>query len=1075
MIRSILTFSLFLVCAGMHGQADEQSAYRLRRSMIDTLLNSEKYSDAAMLIDKHIDILYKNGWSDSVFRMVYPIGRANWKSRNADSGVGEAQSLTNWVTQNDRDTSHQLSALSDLSWISYEAGKDDICLQADKQYAGLAEKYSEITVKEKTQGFQNLGFDYLLVGNARDAAIWFAKAIAVLSKDTVVYRKELISAHNSLGACQFRLGHFKEAKSSFSTCMLLAHDHDDDFVRYSNIANCYGNLCLIVQEEGNLILARRYMQECVKNRKLSIACTSEPHLRAQETDHLVKAYGSMASIYLKIGEFQRTEELLNVMKKERDQILDEADPRRNLINESFASLYLATGEYDRALINIEIYIDGCIANYGMNSFWTGSAFKRKGQILLEQRNYAEAIEALNSSIAILSTAEDEDVGQELATSYLNRAEAYQQSGPSALAIRDLNTALLIYSKGREQFDPVLAKCNLLIGEVALSDGNASKASEYAERALAILGEFQSQYQLDKSRISLLIPNLAESYHLRSRAQRMSGDPDGAMVSLNQAIEHIRSSTLALEGEESQLMYVDSHSSIFDEAQDVCYLLYEKEHDEEKLHEFFSISEENKTLLLRQQLNGFRSIAYADIPDSILQREQLLRSEIKNQITAKEDAHLILEQENAYDQFVISLKKEYPEYYSLKYKSSEAAIKPLQQELLENGTSLLEFMLTDSFVYAFVISRKHIAIHRTDKNHLNETIDSYNQSLIARQIGRSNQLGFQLYSQLFLPIEKYLDGSTVLIVPDEELFKLNFETLPITAGGGSGQLLIHQYTISYLLSAATALQFRRMQKPAEKGLMAFAPGFTDELKSLYASESNDPFSDNSYLHLIKQPFALRTAKQVAGIFNGDSYTETEATESNFRTLASNYGIIHLGTHTEINNLNPLLSRLMFTRRGSDTSETNDGFLHAYEIFDLSLRAELAVLTACETGSGKQSAGEGIRSLAYSFAYAGCPSVVMSLWQIDEKTSSEIIETFYRKLSEGLPKNEALRMAKLEYLEAHPGELSHPYYWAGLVLLGDSQPIHQSRSFPWALAVGAPIIVAILLAIRRRRRRRLASIS
>ncbi|MCB0785373.1 MAG: CHAT domain-containing protein, partial [Flavobacteriales bacterium] len=86
-----------------------------------------------------------------------------------------------------------------------------------------------------------------------------------------------------------------------------------------------------------------------------------------------------------------------------------------------------------------------------------------------------------------------------------------------------------------------------------------------------------------------------------------------------------------------------------------------------------------------------------------------------------------------------------------------------------------------------------------------------------------------------------------------------------------------------------------------------------------------------------------------------------------------------------------------------------------------------------------AGEGVRSLAHSFAYAGCPSLVMALWQVDEKSTAEILDRFYDGLADGLPKHEALRRAKLDFLDRAAGELALPYYWGGLVLVGDVTPV------------------------------------
>ena len=299
--------------------------------------------------------------------------------------------------------------------------------------------------------------------------------------------------------------------------------------------------------------------------------------------------------------------------------------------------------------------------------------------------------------------------------------------------------------------------------------------------------------------------------------------------------------------------------------------------------------------------------------------------------------------------------------------------------------------------------------------------------------------------IFKPIEALLDGNEVFIIPDGNLFNINFETLIKPSKSEQPDFLINHYIFSYLLSSTTSLQYQKLKSKKTSGLLAFAPGFFDDLKEKYVAGVKDKnLIDEQYMHNIQQPFAVASAKGAAGIFNGRAFLSDKATERNFKSEADKYKIIHLGTHTEINNLSPLLSRLVLSKDGNTESADDDGYLYAYEIYNLSLRAELAVLTACETGVGKTSSSEGVLSLAHSFAYAGCPSIVMSLWQIDEKTSSGIIEDFYKNLADGNPKNVALRNAKLHYLKNHPGELSNPYYWSGLVLLGDTSSISAAAN-------------------------------
>ncbi len=178
---------------------------------------------------------------------------------------------------------------------------------------------------------------------------------------------------------------------------------------------------------------------------------------------------------------------------------------------------------------------------------------------------------------------------------------------------------------------------------------------------------------------------------------------------------------------------------------------------------------------------------------------------------------------------------------------------------------------------------------------------------------------------------------------------------------------------------------------------------------------------------------------AKLIGGKAYLNRRATEKIFKTEAPRAGIIHLATHTIIDDQNPMYSKFIFA---VDDDTTEDGFLHTYELYNMQLLAEMAVLSACNTGVGKLSEGEGIMSLARGFLYAGVPSVVMSLWPIDDRSTADLTSYFYEGLRQGLGKDEALRQAKLKFLESADVIKANPFYWAGLVSIGNPNPITMS---------------------------------
>jgi CHAT domain-containing protein len=196
--------------------------------------------------------------------------------------------------------------------------------------------------------------------------------------------------------------------------------------------------------------------------------------------------------------------------------------------------------------------------------------------------------------------------------------------------------------------------------------------------------------------------------------------------------------------------------------------------------------------------------------------------------------------------------------------------------------------------------------------------------------------------------------------------------------------------------------------------------------------------------------------IAGLFQTKKLFDQKATETYFKEHAGKFSILHLAMHTIIDNQNPLYSKLVFS--SPEPSSADDGYLNTYELFSLHLTGQLAVLSACNTGSGKLERGEGIISLARGFFYAGIPSVVMTLWEIEDHSSADLMAMFYENLKLGMPNDVALQHAKIGYL-AGAGKLhSHPYFWAGYVCIGKNDPVRYARSWKPFYTV---LIIAIIL--------------
>jgi CHAT domain-containing protein len=285
---------------------------------------------------------------------------------------------------------------------------------------------------------------------------------------------------------------------------------------------------------------------------------------------------------------------------------------------------------------------------------------------------------------------------------------------------------------------------------------------------------------------------------------------------------------------------------------------------------------------------------------------------------------------------------------------------------------------------------------------------------------------ELYAWLIAPLKSSLTTRRIGIIPHSVLHYLPFAALT------DGQRYFGEAYVLFSLPSASVLQFvHQTQHTADDRILALA-----------GSQTEPPLY-----------YAEREVKTISRHRNAHTLMGEQATESAFKHLAAQFPILQLAAHGELNTRNPFFSRVLLS-----SDEENDGALHVYEIYELDLsQADLVVLSACDTQLGKQSRGDDIIGLTRAFIYAGTPSVIASLWKVDDRATSDFMTAFYQQLRRGKSKAAALQTARMQTREKYP----HPYYWAAFVLTGD--PGTSSVQIPWVpiLVIGGVIVAALLL--------------
>ena len=505
-----------------------------------------------------------------------------------------------------------------------------------------------------------------------------------------------------------------------------------------------------------------------------------------------------------------------------------------------------------------------------------------------------------------------------------------------------------------------------------------------------------------------------------------------------------------------------------------------------LAEAFYFSEKGKAATLLEAVRTSEARSFADIPAALLEQE----NELKRKLTYWENelyqAHndssrqvlrnRAFETREAYNSLVKQLEEEYPNYYQLKYDTKVTNLAQLQATLPRNAV-LLSFSYGDSTLYTFTVRADAVhyhtvpldsTFHRRLENVL-QTISRYDY----RQAGDLSAFqqfaddAHQLYRTLIQPSLDAVAAPVeqLIIIPDGLLGYLPFDVLltemPTTTQVNYQQLsyLVKQLPVSYEYSATLLTMPSPPQHEVPYSYAGFAPSYSEA--PLADSREVRTTLDGQLLGLGKLRYNREEVAYASDLFDGKTFAGEAATEAQFKQYAGQSRLLHLSMHAYAHDENDDFSGLIFTQQADTVQE--DGFLHSNELYNLSLNAELAVLSACETGIGTLAPGEGIMSLGRAFKYAGCPNVTMSLWKADDQSTNRIMQHFFTGLREDQPKDQALRQAKLTYLDQAKSAQAHPYYWAAFVQVGSSQPLVAGDNSSWWWWMTGGLAVLFLLMI------------
>ncbi|HSP89210.1 MAG TPA: CHAT domain-containing tetratricopeptide repeat protein, partial [Ignavibacteriaceae bacterium] len=612
------------------------------------------------------------------------------------------------------------------------------------------------------------------------------------------------------------------------------------------------------------------------------------------------------------------------------------------------------------------------------------------------------------------------------------------------------------------FNYLSARAKIIEGEIEIENGNFQKAESLLKEALEIarnLNEFNLQVEASYTLAKLFDKNnfdeAAESYYKTS-------------VEL---IDNV--SRPLFEESEVQISYFSSQKDIYDSFSS----FYLKQN---KFKEAFELIDKSRSRNMVQNLNNLKLQVLLNDKSSlakIYEYEWILHSGIYNEDKIKNTkAEYALLKEN-----LISENPQLDKYLNKKNHSSVSEI----QENLNDGENFLSFYLTEENTFIFLIKKESFKPFKINsgrdeilklKNNISPyfNIDNKNQNAFYNQdlFSFNAKAAYEFYNIVLKKVFSEIpEGDKIIVSQSGDLITLPFDFLissfdekQSSYNYSDKDYLIYHYNFSYTPSASVFIhQKKNNLKTNDKILIAGNP----EINS-----SNNQFAERRGLleesgglprniAMLPLKYSGEEITQVSDLINADQVlTNNQATETSFKENAELSKIIHLSTHSFLFNKQPVI----FFSNYNDPK--NDGFLEAGEIVQMKLNSDLVVLSSCNSGLGNVDESEGIIGMTKAFFEAGTKSVVVSLWEVNDKYTSKLMTLLYKKLSEGYDKDEAMRLAKIDFIKSYS---ANPYFWSAFILSGNTDKIELKTKFdiyPYIAGVSLIIIFTVILFSKRK---------
>jgi CHAT domain-containing protein len=821
----------------------------------------------------------------------------------------------------------------------------------------------------------------------------YDEALQVADKAREVFQRHnqpilLAQLESNVGSIYHHLDQYRDALRFYDRAREIFTRHQDQMGLTDACFNSANQYTQLNEFEKALAL---YQEAQAGYEKLDMP------LMVNQTDY------SIAWLYFLRGRFQESLDLFARVRAKTSALGD--NPLEALCDLDLAEVYLQLNIYEDALESARLAAEQFEQlkmdyEYAKAKMCLGIAHRHLNDFPAAEQEMREARRVF--------LTEGNQVYTALTNVYLCDGLIHQRAWDQAIQLCEEAKRLFTQQK----LPTKAAYAELQQARMKLFMGDVDAARSLCQSALALIGEAEAPWLK------------YQCWHLLGNSLQQAGQEQAAYEHYLEAVEYLEAMRSSIRVDEFKCTFLRDKLRVYEDLVELCL----QAGTEEKIEEAFMYAEAAKSRSVVELLATDRSIASKVQDPSVRQlheewkqlREELdyyytrlnhyeSRSEQRPVWLGMELQQEVREREQHLARLARRLWREDAEYASLR---SAPRIGPREvcQRLAEDEV-LIEYYLVNGRLKVFALSRDDVRVFndvttaevtapllRRLKFYLDKFTlgESYIQTHLDSIERFTRQYLEKLYAALIKPIESCLEGKKIILVPHDFLHYVPFHALY-----DGQQYLADRHEISYCPSAGTyALCVDKAQKAAANGQVLIM-GVSDDAT----------------------PFIRREVAAVQFLWDDvHVFLEEEATLNKLKRYAPACRLLHLASHGVFRRDNPMFSAL----------KLGDGWLNFYDVFNLRLQADLVTLSACETGMNEVFPGDELFGLMRGFLYAGAPSLLVSLWKVNDRSTAKFMYWFYAGLSKGLSKRAALQQAQLMVRQTY----QHPYYWAPFILMGAS---------------------------------------